>query len=121
MRPIYDRQKMSREKLAYIIDATAAPVCIIAPVSSWAVAVASEVSKTDGFYTFLSTIPYNLYALLTIMMVLFVCITGIDFGKMKKAEEAAEEAADEAADDLEAAGEIVEEAAEAAEEAADAE
>lgn len=89
MRPIYDRQKMSREKLAYIIDATAAPVCIIAPVSSWAVAVASEVSKTDGFYTFLSTIPYNLYALLTIMMVLFVCITGIDFGKMKKAEERA--------------------------------
>ena len=89
MRPIYDRQKLSREKLAYIVDATAAPVCIIAPVSSWAVAVASEVSETNGFHTFLSTIPYNLYALLTILMVLFVCYTGLDFGKMKKAEERA--------------------------------
>ena len=86
MRPIYDRQKISREKLAYIIDATAAPVCIIAPVSSWAVAVASEVSDTNGFHAFLSTIPYNLYALLTLVMVLFICITGKDFGKMKKAE-----------------------------------
>ncbi len=86
MKPIYDRQKISREKLAYIIDATAAPVCIIAPVSSWAVAVASEVSDTNGFHTFLSTIPYNLYALLTLVMVLFICITGKDFGKMKKAE-----------------------------------
>ena len=89
MRPIYDRQRISREKLAYIIDATAAPVCIIAPVSSWAVAVASEVSETNGFHAFLSTIPYNLYALFTILMVLFVCITGFDFGKMRKAEERA--------------------------------
>ncbi len=89
MRPIYDRQKISREKLAYIVDATAAPICIIAPVSSWAVAVASEVSDTNGFKTFLSTVPYNLYALLTVLMVLFVCITGLDFGKMKKAEEKA--------------------------------
>ncbi len=86
MRPIYDRQRISREKLAYIIDATAAPVCIIAPVSSWAVAVASEVSETNGFHAFLSTIPYNLYALLTLVMVLFICVTGKDFGKMKKAE-----------------------------------
>ena len=89
MRPIYDRQRISREKLAYIIDATAAPVCIIAPVSSWAVAVASEVSETNGFHAFLSTIPYNLYALLTILMVVFVCVSGKDFGKMKKAEEKA--------------------------------
>ena len=89
MRPIYDRQRISREKLAYIIDATAAPVCIIAPVSSWAVAVASEVSETNGFHAFLSTIPYNLYALLTILMVAFVCLTGFDFGKMRKAEEKA--------------------------------
>ena len=89
MRPIYDRQKISREKLAYIIDATAAPVCIIAPVSSWAVAVASEVSQTDGFHVFLSTIPYNMYALLTLLMVAFVCFTGMDFGKMKAAEEKA--------------------------------
>lgn len=86
MRPIYDRQRISREKLAYIIDATAAPICIIAPVSSWAVAVASEVSQTNGFHAFLATIPYNLYALLTILMVVFICITGMDFGKMKKAE-----------------------------------
>ncbi len=86
MRPIYDRQKISREKLAYIIDATAAPVCIIAPVSSWAVAVASEISDTNGFHTFLSTIPYNLYALLTILMVAFICATGLDFGRMKKTE-----------------------------------
>ena len=89
MRPITDRLKISREKLAYIIDATAAPVCIIAPVSSWAVAVASEVSQTGGFNIFLSTIPYNLYALLTIVMVVFVCLTGLDFGPMKAAELAA--------------------------------
>ena len=89
MRPVYDRQRISREKLAYIIDATAAPVCIIAPVSSWAVAVASEVSEANGFHVFLSTIPYNLYALLTILMVVFLCVTGMDFGKMKMAEQRA--------------------------------
>ncbi len=87
MRPITDRLKASREKLAYIIDATAAPVCIIAPVSSWAVAVASEVSETNGFNTFISTIPYNFYALMTILMVVIITITGRDFGPMKKAEE----------------------------------
>jgi len=86
MRPITDRLRISREKLAYIIDATAAPVCIIAPVSSWAVAVASEVSEKDGFNIFLSTIPYNFYALMTILMVLVISITGRDFGPMKKAE-----------------------------------
>ncbi|MBR1479116.1 MAG: Na+/H+ antiporter NhaC family protein [Lachnospiraceae bacterium] len=96
MRPIFDRLKLSREKLAYIIDATAAPVCIIAPVSSWAVAVASEVSETGGFHIFLSTIPYNLYALLTIVMVIFLSVTGKDFGPMKQAEAAAKES--EAAD-----------------------
>ena len=93
MRPITDRLRISREKLAYIIDATAAPVCIIAPVSSWAVAVASEVSETGGFHIFLSTIPYNLYALLTIVMVLFLCATGLDFGPMKRAERLAAEQA----------------------------
>lgn len=91
MRPITDRLRISREKLAYVIDATAAPVCIIAPVSSWAVAVASEVSQTNGFNVFLSTIPYNLYALLTILMVLFICWTGKDFGPMKRAELAAKQ------------------------------
>lgn len=89
MRPITDRLKISREKLAYIIDATAAPVCIIAPVSSWAVAVASEVSKENGFNVFLSTIPYNFYALMTILMVFLISVTGRDFGPMKKAEEEA--------------------------------
>ena len=89
MRPITDRLKISREKLAYIIDATAAPVCIIAPLSSWAVAVASEVSEKNGFHVFLSTIPYNFYAILTIAMVFYLCITGRDFGPMKKAEERA--------------------------------
>ena len=62
-------------------------MCIIAPVSSWAVAVASEVSPTDGFHIFLSTIPYNFYALMTIVMVFFISFTGRDFGPMKKAEE----------------------------------
>ena len=89
MSPITDRLKISREKLAYIIDATAAPVCIIAPVSSWAVAVASEVSQTNGFNVFLSTIPYNFYALMTILMVFFISFTGRDFGPMKKAEQEA--------------------------------
>ena len=89
MRPITDRLRISRQKLSYIIDATAAPVCIIAPVSSWAVAVASEVSAEGGFNAFLSTIPYNLYALFTIIMVLFISITGKDFGPMKRAEQKA--------------------------------
>ena len=89
MRPITDRLKISREKLAYIIDATAAPVCIIAPVSSWAVAVASEVSEKNGFHIFLSTIPFNFYALMTILMVFLISFTGRDFGPMKKAEEMA--------------------------------
>ena len=86
MRPITDRLRISREKLACIIDATAAPVCIIAPVSSWAVAVASEVSETNGFSVFLSTIPYNFYALMTILMVFVISFSGRDFGPMKKAE-----------------------------------
>ena len=98
MRPITDRLHISREKLAYIIDATAAPVCIIAPVSSWAVAVASEVSETNGFNIFLSTIPYNFYALMTILMVFFIAFTGKDFGPMKKAEERALRAAEESSD-----------------------
>ncbi len=95
MRPVTDRLRISREKLAYLIDATAAPICIIAPVSSWAVAVASEVSETGGFNLFLQTIPYNLYALLTIGMVLFLSLSGKDFGPMKKAEEAARASAAE--------------------------
>ena len=90
MRPVTDQQKVSRAKLAYIIDATAAPVCIIAPISSWAAAVNSYVpadTGISGFQLFLRTIPYNLYAILTLVMVFFICFTGFDFGLMKKHEE----------------------------------
>lgn len=86
MRPVTDRYKVSRAKLAYIIDSTAAPVCIIAPISSWAAAVNSYVPEDagiTGFQLFLRTIPYNLYAILTLAMVLFVIISGFDFGQMK--------------------------------------
>ena len=86
MRPVTDRQKVSRAKLAYLIDATAAPICIIAPVSSWAAAVTSSVpdgSGINGFTMFLRTIPYNYYALLTVVMSLFLIFTGTDFGSMK--------------------------------------
>lgn len=93
MRPVTDRYKVSRAKLAYIIDATAAPVCIIAPISSWAAAVNSYVPEDagiTGFQLFLRTIPYNLYALLTLAMVLYIILTGFDFGLMKKHEDNAE-------------------------------
>ena len=86
MRPVTDRQKVSRAKLAYLIDSTAAPICIIAPVSSWAAAVTSSVpegSGINGFTMFLRTIPYNYYALLTVVMSLFLIFTGTDFGSMK--------------------------------------
>ena len=86
MRPVTDQQKVSRAKLAYIIDATAAPVCIIAPISSWAAAVTGY-TNGDGFSLFLQTIPFNLYAWLTILMVIFMGVTGLDFGLMKKHEE----------------------------------
>ena len=89
MRPITDRHQVSRAKLAYIIDATAAPVCIIAPISSWAAAVNSYVPsdfEITGFQIFLRTIPYNLYAILTLVMVFYIIITGFDFGLMKKHE-----------------------------------
>lgn len=88
MRPITDKCKVSREKLAYLLDATAAPICIIAPISSWAVAVASEVEEAGGLNAFIRTIPYNLYAILTIVMVFFLSVTDFDFGPMKKAEKA---------------------------------
>ena len=86
MRPVTDRQKVSRAKLAYLIDATAAPVCIIAPVSSWAAAVTSSVpegSGINGFTMFLRTIPYNYYALLTLVMIFFLVLTSADYGPMK--------------------------------------
>ncbi len=86
MRPVTDKHKISRSKLAYFIDATAAPICIIAPISSWAAAVSGTVEGVNGIKLFISTIPYNLYALLTLIMVLFICITNIDYGSMKKHE-----------------------------------
>lgn len=93
MRSVTDRNKVSRAKLAYIIDATAAPICIIAPISSWAAAVTSSVPEDadiNGFVTFLKTIPYNFYALFTLATVIFMVVTGVEFGLMKKHEENAE-------------------------------
>lgn len=94
MRPVTDRYKISRAKLAYLIDATAAPVCIIAPVSSWAAAVTSSVPEgieINGFTTFLRTIPYNYYAIFTLVMILFIIITNTEFGPMKEHEKNAVE------------------------------
>ena len=93
MRPVTDKFKIARAKLAYIIDATAAPVCIIAPISSWAAAVAGEL-EGDGLMVFISTIPFNVYALLTIVMVFTLCYFKFDFGKMKRNEIIAEETGD---------------------------
>ena len=90
MRPVTDKFKISREKLAYIIDATAAPVCIIAPISSWAAAVSSVAPEGEGLSLFISSIPYNLYALLTLFTVIFMAKLDLDFGKMKTCEKNAE-------------------------------
>ena len=87
MRPVTDKHKLSRSKLAYLIDATAAPVCIIAPISSWAAAVSGTVDGVNGIRLFINTIPYNLYALLTLVMVLFISLSGFDFGPMKRHED----------------------------------
>ncbi len=83
MRPVADKQNISRAKLAYLIDATAAPVCIIAPVSSWAAAVAGLVEGEDGFLMFIQAIPYNFYAILTIVMMVGMVLMKIEFGPMK--------------------------------------
>lgn len=93
MRPVTDKFKISRSKLAYIIDATAAPVCIIAPISSWAAAVAGEL-EGDGLVVFMSTIPFNVYALLTLVMVFSLCFFKFDFGKMKRNDAITEETGD---------------------------
>ena len=93
MKPVTDKYKVSRAKLAYIIDATAAPVCIIAPISSWAAAVGSNLQGAGGFSSpmaaFISSIPYNLYALLSLILVAVLCCTKMDFGPMAKAAAAA--------------------------------
>ena len=90
MRPVTDKHNISRAKLAYLIDSTAAPVCIIAPISSWAAAVAGfakGAGAASGMSLFISAIPYNFYAILTITMMIFLAVTGIDFGAMKKHEQ----------------------------------
>ena len=86
MRPIADKHNISRAKLAYVIDATAAPICIIAPVSSWAAAVAGFAEDGQGFNLFLRAIPYNFYALLTIVMMVGLVVMKVDFGSMAKHE-----------------------------------
>lgn len=86
MRPVTDKFRISHEKLAWIIDSSAAPICIIAPVSSWAVAVGGYLGD-NGFNLFLASIPYNFYALITIVFVFAMCIIGSDWGSMKKAQE----------------------------------
>ena len=93
MKPVTDKHKVSREKLAYLIDATAAPICIIAPISSWAAAVTGFVDGEDGLSLFISAIPYNFYALLTLFMVVLAVVMKVEFGPMKDAETLAEKAA----------------------------
>ena len=86
MRPVTDKFKVSRSKLSYLIDATAAPVCIIAPISSWAAAVTGFVEGEDGFSIFIRAIPYNFYAILTIVMMVGMVLMRTEFGKMKEHE-----------------------------------
>lgn len=88
MRPVTDKFNVSRSKLAYLIDATAAPICIIAPISSWAAAVAGFVSEEQigGFELFIRAIPYNFYAILTILMMVVISLMKFDYGPMKKHE-----------------------------------
>ncbi|MDD6031191.1 MAG: Na+/H+ antiporter NhaC family protein [Kiritimatiellae bacterium] len=92
MRPVTDAKKVSRAKLAYLIDATAAPICIIAPISSWAAAVAGfakGAGAESGFSLFINAIPYNFYAILSIVAMFFFACTRFDFGPMKRHEDVA--------------------------------
>ena len=94
MRPITDKHNVSRAKLAYLIDATAAPICIIAPISSWAAAVAGFAEEGQGLNLFIRAIPYNFYALLTIVMMVGLVVLNVDFGPMGKFEKNAQENGD---------------------------
>ena len=94
MRPVTDKHNISRAKLAYLIDATAAPVCIIAPISSWAAAVSGFVKDYDGLALFIAAIPYNFYAILTITMMVALALMKFDFGPMKVHEKTAIEKGD---------------------------
>ena len=86
MRPVTDGHRISRAKFSYLIDATAAPICMIAPISSWAAAVSGVVEDYSGFELFVRAIPFNFYSLLTIVMVLFLCKSGMDYGPMRRHE-----------------------------------
>ena len=86
MRPVTDKHRVSRVKLAYLIDATAAPVCIIAPISSWAAAVASYVEDGNGLTLFIRAIPFNFYAILTVVMMVAMAVMKLEFGPMDKYE-----------------------------------
>lgn len=86
MKPLSDSHKISRAKLAYLIDATAAPICMIAPISSWAAAVSGVVEGKDGLQLFISAIPYNFYSLLTIVMIIAITFMKFDYGPMKRHE-----------------------------------
>lgn len=94
MRPVTDKYRISRSKLAYIIDSTAAPICIIAPISSWAAAVSGFLDSDNAIVTFILTIPFNLYAIMTIAMMIIFVLMKLDFGKMRKNEMIAEETGD---------------------------
>ena len=83
MRPVTDKYKISRAKLAYLIDSTAAPICIIAPISSWAAAVSGFVKGENGISIFVQSIPFNFYALLSLLMIVFIIVTKIEFGPMR--------------------------------------
>ena len=96
MRPVTDKQKISRAKLAYLIDATAAPVCIIAPVSSWAAAVSGFVEGANGIQLFIRAIPYNFYAFVTIAMMLLIAKYDFDFGPMRNIEDIVKNGGDDA-------------------------
>ncbi len=91
MRPITDNHKISRAKLAFLIDATAAPICMIAPVSSWAAAVADFAPKGQGLNLFIQAIPYNFYSLLTILFVVLIVCLKFDYGPMKRFEKNAQQ------------------------------
>ena len=93
MRPVTDKFRVSHSKLAWLIDSTAAPVCIIAPISSWAAAVSGQL-EGNGLVVFMQTIPFNVYAILTIVMIFVFCFVKLDFGKMKKNEMLAETTGD---------------------------
>ena len=94
MRPVADKSRVSRAKLAYLIDATAAPICIIAPVSSWAAAVSSYVEEGNGLQLFIQAIPFNFYAILTLVMMIFLAVSDFDYGPMAGHEKNAKEKGD---------------------------